>query len=351
MFCCFPAIAERPKAQSPLRERIDALLVKQFPSDAPGAAVLVVRDGKLILEKGYGTADLGRKTPVTSESNFDLASMSKPFTALAVMILADRGKLGFDDDVRKYLPELAAPPGPRPVRIRDLLQHTSGIPEYSAGWQRLLVNLSKLTNDRVVQILKDRKPDFLPGAEFKYCNSNYVLLAEIVRRVGGRRFGEFMRDEVFRPLGMDRTVAMDDLSIKISDRAIGYMKAGREWEPATQDSPVCGDGNVFSNLRDLAKWDTAMAAEKLVRPATWRLAWTASKLDDGKETGYGFGWVIEKRVGKRFVWHNGRWGGIRTMIGRWPDDQLTIMLLCNDDGAEAEKLVAQIAEIVFDMTR
>jgi CubicO group peptidase (beta-lactamase class C family) len=329
-----------------LHDRIDTLLAREFPADEPGAAVLVLRDGKVVLEKGYGLAHLDPNKPITRATNFDLASMSKQFTALAVMLLADRGKLTFDDDVRKYLPELAAPDGPRPVRIRDLLNHTSGLPDYVNFWETMFNDFSKLTNEGVVKLLKDRKPKPPPGTKFNYSNTNYALLPVIVNRVTHRRFGEFMRDEVFRPLGMGRTVVVDDLAVKVPDRATGYSKEDKKWDESAQDGPTCGDGNVFSNLRDLAKWDAAIG-EKIVKPATWRLALTPGKLDNGKETDYGFGWHIETRAGRRVVRHGGGWAGTRTGIVRWPDDHVTIVVLSNNERTKPEKVEEGIAEVVF----
>jgi CubicO group peptidase (beta-lactamase class C family) len=329
-----------------LHDRIDTLLTKEFPADGPGAAILVLRDGKIVVEKGYGVAHLDPNRPITPTTNFDLASMSKQFTALAVMLLADRGKLSFDDDVRKYLPELAAPDGPRPIRVRDLLNQTSGLPDYLGLFAATRGDFSKLTNEGVVKLLKDRKPKPPPGTKFIYSNTNYALLPAIVNRVTNRKFGEFMHDEVFRPLGMDRTVVVDDLAVKVPERATGYGKEEKKWEESVEDGPTCGDGNVFSNLRDLAKWDAAVG-EKLAKPATWQLALSPGKLDNGKETNYGFGWVIQTRAGRRFVWHNGAWAGTRTMIARWPDEHVTIVVLSNNERTKPEKVADRIAEVVF----
>jgi CubicO group peptidase (beta-lactamase class C family) len=335
------------EAPGEIARQFDAALNREFPAEGPGAAVLVLRHGRVLLEKGFGLADVDKGKPITPDTNFDLASVSKQFTAFAVMLLADRGKLAFDDDVRKYVPELPAPPGPRPVRVRDLLQHTSGIPTYTGFWEVWLVDFAKLTNERVIGMIKARKYDFAPGTDYAYSNSNYVLLAEIVRRVSGRRFSEFMRDEVFRPLGMNRTVVVDDMPVNVVDRATGYEKDGDRWQKVAKDGPSCGDGNVFSNLRDLAKWDAAIAGERLAKPSTWRLALSSGKLDDGKDTGYGFGWVVEKQFGRRFVWHNGGWIGTRTIIARWPDQQVTIVCLSNNEEIDLDKVLNRIRPIVF----
>jgi CubicO group peptidase (beta-lactamase class C family) len=341
---------DKPKDVAVLHERIDSLLTKEFPADEPGAAILILRQGRVVLEKGYRLAHLNPKSPITPATNFDLASMSKQFTALAVMVLADGGKIGFDDDVRKYLPELQAHPGHRPVRIRDMLHHTSGLPDYLGFWETKFKDFTKLTNEGVVELLKGRKLDFPPGTKNEYSNTNYALLAAIVSRVSRRPFHEFMHDEVFHPLGMERTVVVDKMPAVVPGRATGYRRAGGKWEKAIMDGPVCGDGNEFSNLRDLAKWDAAVAAETLAKPPTWRAALTSGKLDNGKETGYGFGWGIENRNGQRFVGHNGGWAGTRTIIGRWIEDRITIVVLSNNERIKPEEVQDRIAEIVFGKT-
>jgi CubicO group peptidase (beta-lactamase class C family) len=338
---------EDKSAPASLRDPIDALLTKEFPADGPGAAVLVVYQGKVLVEKGYGLADLDKKTPITATTNFDLASASKQFTALAVMLLADRGRLDFDDDVRKYLPELPAYNEQRPIRVRDLLHHTSGLPDYTGFWRTKEKDFTKFTNESVLELMKDRKLAFTPGAKHAYSNTNYALLPVIVKRVTKKGFGEFMADEVFGPLGMETTVILDDMKVTIPERAKGYRKARGEWQHAALDGPTCGDGNVFSNLRDLGRWLAAVDAGKLAKAETWRRAFAPATLDDGKEAAYGFGWVIGKRAGKPFLGHGGGWAGTRTFIGRWPDDRLAVVVLSNSEQAQPGRVRVRIADLVL----
>lgn len=339
--------ADPPQPAGTLTAELDEYLAKQFPADAPGAAVLVLHRGNVLLERGYGLANVEKKTPISPTTNFDLASCSKQFTALAVMLLADRGNLSFDDDVRKHIPELPAFDEKRPVRIRDLLHHTSGLPDYTSFWKSKFDDFSKLTCEGVVELLKDRKLDFPTGDKFAYSNSNYALLPVIVSRVSGKRFGEFMRDEAFQPLGMNRTVVFDDMATVVPERATGYRKRGKEWQVSALDGPTCGDGNVFSNLQDLARWEAAIAAGKLAKPETWKLAFTPGKSIDGKATKYGFGWNLGERNGKPFQNHGGGWAGTRTAISRFPENQLTIVVLSNNEATSPGRVSNRIADMVL----
>lgn len=339
--------ADSPKPAGTLTTELDEYLAKQFPADAPGAAVLVLHHGKVFVDKGYGLSNFEKKTPIAPTTNFDLASCSKQFTALAVMLLADRGKLSFDDDVRKHIPELPAYDPERPIRIRDLLHHTSGLPDYTSFWKNKFDDFTKLTCEGVVELLKDRKLDFPTGDKFAYSNTNYALLPVIVSRVSGKRFGEFMRYEVFQPLGMNRTVVFDDMATVVPERATGYRRRGKDWIVSALDGPTCGDGNVFSNLQDLARWDAAISAGMLAKPETWKLAMSPGKTNDGKATKYGFGWNLGERNGKPFQNHGGGWAGTRTAIARFPESQLTIVLLSNNEGTSPGRVCNRIADIAL----
>jgi CubicO group peptidase (beta-lactamase class C family) len=339
--------SEPPASTTKIHVELDAYLSKQFPVNGPGAAVLVIHRGHPILDKGFGLADVEKKVPISPTTNFDLASCSKQFTALAVMLLADRGKLSFDDDIRKHLPELPVFDQKHPIRIRDLLHHTSGLPDYTSFWKSKYDDFTKLTCEGVVELLKDRKLDFSPGAKFDYSNTNYAFLPVIVSRVSGKRFGDFMREEVFQPLGMNRTVVFDDMSTVVLERATGYRKRGSKWEKSSLDGPTCGDGNVFTNLQDLARWDAAITAGKLANAETWKLAFTPGRTSDGKATKYGFGWNIGERQGKPMHNHGGGWAGTRTAITRFPVNQFTIVVLSNNEATSPGRVSNRIADIVL----
>jgi CubicO group peptidase (beta-lactamase class C family) len=322
----------------------DALLQNRLPADAPGAAVLVVTDGVVRLQKGYGLADVQNKKPITAQTNFDLASVAKQFTAMAIMILADRGKLKFDDDVRKHLPELPIFDSTRPVRVQHLLHHTSGIPDYLDIWKGSGDEFRRLTNADVLRLLAKQKLKFATGSKHQYSNSNYVLLALIVQRVSGQSCHRFMNDAILKPLGMKNSVWFDDLRIAVPNRAIGYERKDGNYLPTRNDCPVNGDGGLFSNLEDLARWDAALAQGKLVKKETLQLAFTPGKLTEG-ECDYGFGWRVQTRDGKRVVDHNGSWNGTRTYLGRWIDERITIVVLSNNETVNAQRLANEVAAV------
>lgn len=343
---CDPSRGQAP-TDAALRARLDTMLTETFPADAPGAAVFVAYRGQVLIEKGYGLADVEAKSPITAGTNFDLASVSKQFTALALMLLADWDQLSFDDDIRKHLPELPARDGKRPIRIRDLLHHTSGLPDYTGFWRDKHSDFSRVTNDDVIDLIKDRPLNFEPGTKYEYSNSNYALMPMIVKRLTRKPFRDFLRDEVFLPLGMTRTVVVDDMSVVVPERAKGYRKAKGEWQRAALDGPICGDGNVFSNVHDLGLWEQAVTAGRLARSATWELAFAPGRLDDGKPTQYGFGWSLGLRNGKRTINHGGSWAGTRTYLGRWPDDRLTVVVLSNAEDGRGSKLRTAIPSAIL----
>lgn len=310
----------------------------------PGAAVMVLRDGKPVFQQGFGLANLKTGDRITSTTLFDLASCSKQFTATAVMILADRGKLAFDDDVRKYLPELPEYNKDRPIRLADLLHHTSGLKEYLDFIDVCKRDPDLPTNADVLrEFVKRKKLAFPTGTKHKYTNTNYMLLALVVERVAKKPFSKFMKEEVFDPAGMKDTLIFDDDKLA-PNRARGYTedKAGKVHQ-AGGVNVVTGDGNVMSNLDDLAKWEVALREHRLVEAGTLKKAWTAGTLDDGTAFAYGFGWEVSKRNGRRALEHTGAWDGFSDYVLRYPDDGLAVVVLCNvecDQAAVGRKVAA-----------
>ena len=327
--------------------KVDELLRQKFPTDAPGAAVLIVADGKIVLHKGYGLADVERKLPISPQTQFDLASVSKQFTALAVLILHERGQLSLDDDVRKYLPELPEYDAKRPIRIRDLVCHTSGIKDYLFVWKGTDAEFARLHNEDMLPLLARQKLVFPTGSKWAYSNSNYLLLPIIVQRVTAKPFRQFLQEEIFTPLAMTNTVLFDCMHCQVPHRAKGYSKTKDGWKHVAKDSPIMGDGNIFTCTEDLAKWDAAWRDGKLLKPETRKLAWTPGKLNDGKDHNYACGWMVSRKDGKLVVGHGGGWTGTRTEITRWVDDRITLVLLCNDEGRAPQALRQQIAKLLF----
>jgi CubicO group peptidase (beta-lactamase class C family) len=323
----------------------DAYLKKTFPADQPGAAVLIVHNGKTVLLSGYGLADIEAKKPITPDTAFDLASVSKQFTAMAVMMLAERGKLSYDDDVVRWIPDFPTFDAPRPLKVRDLLNQTSGLPDYIGIFKGNDDEFAKLSCHDVAKMLEGKKLKFAPGAEYKYSNTNYALLPLVVERASGKTFARFLHDHIFVPLGMTSTQVADEVPYHVANRVVGYSKKplSDKYEVSQRDGPICGDGNVFTTARDMAKWDEALTNAKLVRIATLAEAWTPPTLPDDKKSEYGFGWVAQSKNGKKIVWHNGGWNGTHTVIVRRLDDRLTVVILCNYERATPEKAAGDIA--------
>ena len=333
-----------------LTAELDDSLQKEFPDAQPGAAVLVRWHGEVLLEKCYGLANLEKKSPITPTSNFDLASVSKPFTAMAILILADRNQLRLEADVREHIPELPIYDASRPIRVEDLLHHTSGLWDYTECWETNPSALTDLTNDVILRSQRNHKLTFPTGTKFEYCNTNYALLPFVVSRVSKKPFADFLRDEIFQPLGMNRTVLMDDLKVSIPERTTGYRKSNSGWEKTLLDVPAFGDGNVFSNLHDLGRWCEVIEKRSLVRPETWKRAFSAGKLDDGTPTDYGFGWFVRTRNEKPLWFHTGVWNGTRTFLGHWPQDELSIVMLCNTEQIDPKQVSERLVDRILKPT-
>jgi CubicO group peptidase (beta-lactamase class C family) len=327
-------LAQGPPDSRSLSARVDELVARHVKPDGPGCAVLVLRQGRVLHKKHH--------VPVTPQTSFELASVSKQFTAVAVLILMERGRLTLDDDVRKHLPELEPYDPSRPVRIRDLLRHVSGLPEYLRDVFTYKGDPLKLTNADVPKLLAGKKLDFPTGSKWKYCNTNYALLALVVERVSGKKFSAFLTEEIFQPLGMTATRVLDDHGLIIPHRAAAYSTTRLrglildEW-----DVLIVGDGGVRTSLDDFARWDDALRTGKLLKPETWKLAFTPGKLDSGKPHQYGCGWGI----GPDFYDHAGAWAGFRCYAIRFPADGLSVVVLANDAAFPAARVAHQVVEL------
>ena len=336
---------------------IDRILAGTLSADGPGAAVLVVHQGKVVHSKGYGLADLDTQAPVTPQTVFDLASASKQFTAMAIMILVEQGKLGFDDEVRKHLRDFTLERRDRPLRVRDLrvrdlLWHLSGLPDYTGDeWDGTDAEFATLTPELHLRWLNTRPSRHPPGQKYQYNNSNYALLALVVERLGGKPFAEFARDQIFRPCGMDHTFVIDRAGLRVPNRATGYKRADGRPEKSASPSIITGDGNVFTTIEDLAAWDAALRESKLVDAKTLAQAWCNGKQDNGRPVdtgsgcGYGFGWSIQESEHGLCVFHGGGWAGTATYICRYVTAGLTVVVLSNDEDADVEAVTTAIAEL------
>jgi len=324
--------------------RVDALMAPWNVGGAPGAAVLVIRNGKVVHNKGYGTANLHERKPITPGTSFLLASVTKQFTAMAIMMLSEQGKLSYDDTLASFFPEF--PAYARYITVRHLLNHTGGLREYDtllveAGLVRksdygiaknLRADSFEPTVHDVLRILATQKePLFAAGEKYEYSNSGYVLLALIVEKVSGQRFATFLEQRIFGPCGMKHSQLYDETRPVIRDRATSYRKEnGRFLEVNYAPSNfVYGEDNIYTTIEDLYLWDQALENNKLVTSATFQAALNPGKLNDGSSTHYGFGWNLGERSGSKAYFHGGSWLGYRTAIMRIPEKRLTIAVLSN----------------------
>jgi CubicO group peptidase (beta-lactamase class C family) len=328
-----PASSVRAATDADLAARIDQLLTKTYPASEPGAAVLVEKDGKVLLRKGYGMANLELSVPIAPEMVFRLGSITKQFTAIAILKLAEQGKLRLDDDITQYLPD--APTHGQKVTIEHLLTHTSGIKSYTSldAWRKVI--RQDLSPQQIMDLVKDEPADFAPGEKFLYDNSGYVLLGMILEKVTGKAYGAWLAETIFTPLGMTHTSYGADAPI-IPGRAAGYEGEPGHYRNASYLSMTqpYAAGSLLSTVDDLALWERALFSGTLVKKDLFDRMVTPYRLKSGKPTGYGYGLVIWSFEGHRVVEHGGGINGFSTELLRLPEDRIVVVVLSNNPGHE-----------------
>lgn len=327
-----------PRGQD-LPARVDALM-RTYQGEVPGAAVLVLQEGVPLLRRGYGLADLEQHVRVTPTTDFRLASMTKQFTAAAILALEETGRLSLDDHVRRWLPEL--PPAADAVTLRELLTHTAGLVDYE---DLIPADATQQVHDAdVLQLLAgENRTYFTPGSAYRYSNSGYALLALVVQRASGEGFAQFLRERIFTPLGMTGTLAYEAGVSEVPRRAFGYSAAGNAWRRTDQSltSAVLGDGGVYSSIDDLARWDAALDDSRLLPQRLLQQAFRPATATDDPQVAYGFGW----RITGETLWHSGETLGFRNVIVRWPRRHFTVIVLTNRDAPEPYGLALAIASL------
>ena len=340
---CATSTISRNDSQS-----VDELFTRWNKPDSPGCALAVIKEGKFIYERGYGCANLEHGTPITPSSVFYIASVSKQFTAMSILVLVQQGKLSLDDDIRKHLSEI--PDFGSVITIRHLIHHTSGLRDYEellamAGWRMDDV----LTREHMLNMVSHQKElNFRPGDEYQYCNTGYCLLAEIVARVSGQSFREFTDANIFKPLGMTNTQFHDDHERIVRNRADSYRPDGiKSFKNAFNNASVVGGGGMYSTVGDLAKWVNNFDHGRVGGPEVLKQMHEQGVLNDGKTNRYAFGLAIEDYKGMKLVEHTGAFGGYRSEIIRVPDRKLAVILLCNTSAINTSQLTRQVADIVL----
>ncbi len=345
--------AGSPSGERPdLAARIDALFAPLTTGDSPGAAVMVVRNDEVLYAAGYGYANLERREPITPQTSFRLASVSKQLTAMAVMMLAEHGELDYDDPVVKFLPELER--FGKTITLRHLLTHTSGLPDYyDVLEEETLEGMPDTEQAMLFLAAWDEPPLFAPGERYEYSNPGYEMLALVVERVSGKTFGQFLADTIFTPLGMTHTVVRDSSEPVIPDRALGYARKDGSFELMDDHrlNHIIGSGGIYSSVEDLARWSRALDGETLVSRATLEAAWTPVELAGGEPYPYGFGWRLGNYggLGQRLC-HSGHWLGFSNYLARYPAQRTTVIVLSNIEDFESEEYAGRIIDLLFPST-
>ncbi len=322
-------------------------IFEQYKNENPGAAVMIIDDGKIIFEKGYGIADFKSKIPVSEKTNFRLASVTKQFTAMAILQLIEKEKLKFDTNLKDIFPEF--PDYGKSISIKDLLQHTSGLIDYES----LIPDSAKVQvkdKDVLKMMTSIDSTYFKSGAKHQYSNSGYALLAMTVEKISGMPFRDYLKQNIFEPLGMDSTLAYENGINEVPNRAFGYTisDTGIIMTDQSITSAVLGDGGIYSNLNDLYKWDQAFYADKVIDKEYLDESYTRGSTNSGETFDYGFGWRLENYKGMEIKYHTGSTRGFRNIIYRIPEEEFSVIILTNrDSGSEFSTL--DIAHKIIDL--
>ncbi len=325
LLCALPAAAAQP-----LATRIDAAIARYYKADEPGATVIVTQRGKPVFRKAYGLASVAPRRAMTPAMVQRLASVTKQFTAAATLLLADEGRLALDDDITTHLPDY--PAHDRKITIEHLLTHTSGIPSYTGIAGFADARGDDVTVQQMIDRFRDLPLEFAPGTRYRYNNSGYFLLGAIIEKVTGQPYAEFMAQRIFVPLGMQDT-AYAGHERRPAPHAAGHARTAAGWGPSfalSMTQPYAA-GALVSTVDDLARWDAAIAAGRLLKAATWQRVFTAYRLADGTSTHYGYGWSVGEWHGSPALSHGGGIDGFATYVMRLPEQGIYVAVLQNAD--------------------
>lgn len=314
----------------------------------PGCALMVQQRGEVIHVQSHGVAELAFGAPITASTVFDIGSVSKQFTALALLWLVHDGKLGLDDPVRQHLPELAQALPPE-VTVRRMLQHSAGLPDYVGLMSYTGQAPENVTGDAdALRVINAGVPlNFVPGSEASYSNTGYFLAGQLVQRLSGQTLDAFLKKRLFAPLGMQATHVRTDHTQVVPQRATAYAPGAQGFVIDMSNWNQAGDGAVQSNMHDLALWEAELIHPRVVPPQVIEWMQTPGRLTSGQATEFGMGWIRDTYRGLPRIFHDGAWGGFRTMALRFPTEGLAITLACNRADADVEELSLRVADIVL----
>lgn len=324
--------------------KVDELFRAYDKPTVPGAAVAIIQDGWVVYQKGYGLAELKDKREVTTATNFRLASLSKQFTAMAVVMLIDRGLLQLETKLTDIFPDF--PAYGSKIKIRHLLGHQSGLRDYEdliPGSQT-----EQVTDKDVLDILKKQSSsDFTPGSQYRYSNGGYCLLSQIVEKVSGRSFPDFLHENLFNRLGMTHSLMFEKGISIVENRAYGHSPSGSGFTQTDQSvtSATMGDGGVYTSVGEYFLWDQALYRTDLASEELMKAVFTPAKLNDGSSTQYGFGWVLDTYRGLKRQSHTGSTIGFRTAVQRFPEKKFSVVVFVNRANSAPWDIARQIADL------
>ena len=325
---------------------IDSLMWNYNLANGPGAALTIIANGYIIYSKGYGLANLEEDIPIISGTNFRLASITKQFTAMCIMILQSRGQLNYEQTLTALFPDF--PNYGNEITIRHLLHHTSGLRDY---FSLIPGNVTEQIHDDDVlnMMMEQTSTYFIPGSEYQYSNSGYAILAMIVEQISGLSFANFLSENIFIPLNMAGSIAFEEGMSTVPSRAYGYSYSGDHYVMNDQSltSAVLGDGGIYTSIDDLFKWDQGLYTNSILPQDILQEAFTSGTLSNGAETGYGFGWVLDTYRNRNRAGHSGSTRGFRNVYHRYPDEELSIIILTNRNSGSPKDIANQIADILF----
>jgi CubicO group peptidase (beta-lactamase class C family) len=328
-------------------EMIDEIMSDYSDTTGPGASVLVMRDDTILFSRAYGLADISTGERLTTEHNFRLASVTKQFTAMTILMLHEAGKLSLEDTIRRFFPDF--PEYGRYIRIRHLLTHTSGLLDYE---DLIPDTLMRQVHDSDCLALMHETDSlyFAPGTSYRYSNTGYALLALITERVTGARFADVLHDNIFRPVGMRTTVAFEEGISSVHHRAYGHSRKAEGWikTDQSQTSAVLGDGGIYSNPSELATWVSSLWRHRLISDTMQRQAWSKALLNNGQPIDYGYGWHLDNPSGPSYPHHDGSTMGFRNHMLVYPDRKMMIIVLTNRNEGQPRRLAERIAALYRD---
>ena len=332
------------QSKKKLRIAIDKIMSKYDNPNQPGASVLVLKNNTVVFKKGYGISDINTQEEIKPNTNFRLASVTKQFTAMSILLLEKKHKLSLEDPISKYF--FTLPPYIAKIRIKDLLTHSAGLIDYE---DLMPVNQKiQLHDTNCLQLMFMADSLYFPmGTQYKYSNTGYAVLALIVEQVSGKPFAQFLKENIFKQLKMKTSIAFEDGKNTVDNRAYGYSYENNNWIQTDQNltSAVLGDGGIYTNVVEYTRWIKALWSYKLIDQAQQERAWSKTILDNGTIIDYGYGWHVETFHDTMHPFHDGSSIGFRNSVGLFPEQKLMVIVLTNRNEHDPIEEVHKIAAL------